>query len=72
MKITCHHCLQPSAIQTIAGERSSQYRCTDCGEVFEADHPPLDRQTSARPQTFTLPAVGGVPAIEPVGVNHAS
>ncbi len=69
-KITCHHCLQPTAILTVEGERSSQYRCQDCGEVFEADHAPIDCTTSARPQTFALSAIGGLSAIEPAGASH--
>ena len=71
-KITCRFCLQPEAILTVEGERSSQYRCTDCGEVFEADHALNHHSTQARPQTFALPAVGGIAAIEPVRASHAS
>lgn len=70
--ITCRHCLQPYARLTIPGEQSSQYRCGHCHETFEADHAPNHHSTQARPQTFTLPAVGGVAAIEPVRANHAS
>jgi len=64
-KITCHHCLQPKAILTIPGERSSQYACQHCGEVFEADHPRREHRTQARPQAMRLPAVRGASAIEP-------
>jgi len=65
-KITCRYCLSPEAILAIAGERSSQYRCQICGKTFEADHEPVDLSTQARPQSFALPAVGGLAAIVPV------
>jgi len=64
-KITCHICLQPEAVLTVQGERSSQFACHSCGEVFETDHPPQHRATQARPQTFPLPSVAGVASISP-------
>ncbi len=71
-KITCQFCLQPEAVRSVAGERSSQYTCHQCGEVFELDHPPREFKTQARPQSIALPAAGGMVSLRTERQVHAS
>jgi len=62
-KVTCRICLQVEAVQSVAGERSSQYTCHGCGAVFEIDHPRKPFTTQARPQRISLPAIAGTSAL---------
>ncbi len=69
-KITCRICLQVEAVQSVAGERSSQFVCHGCGAVFEIDHAPKPFKTQARPVSISLASVGGTTAIEPARSNR--
>jgi len=70
-KITCRICLQVEAVQSVAGEKSSQFVCHQCGEAFEVDHPPKPFHTAARPQSIDLAAIGGTTAVQAARSTNA-